>query len=81
LSSVVISTLVHGEFELGVSAITGSAIFNILVIPAFAALLGGRLAANRELVFKEALFYPIAVAVLLLTLSFAVIYYPIPDEP
>jgi cation:H+ antiporter len=81
LSSVVLSTLVHGEFELGISAITGSAIFNILVIPACAALLGGRLAANRQLVFKEALFYLIAVAVLLLTLSFAVIYFPVPGQP
>ncbi|MDY6777428.1 MAG: sodium:calcium antiporter, partial [Candidatus Nanohaloarchaea archaeon] len=33
LSSTVISALVHGEFELGVAAIVGSAIFNILVIP------------------------------------------------
>ena len=31
LSTTVISTLVHGEFELGVCAIVGSAIFNILV--------------------------------------------------
>jgi cation:H+ antiporter len=81
LSSVIISTLAHGKFELGVSTIVGSAIFNILVIPGCAVLLGGPLAANRELVFKEALFYLIAVAVLLLTFSFAVIYYPAPGEP
>jgi len=80
VSSVVISTLIHGEFELGISAIVGSAIFNILVIPAFAVLLGGRLTANRQVVFKEALFYLIAVAVLLLTLSLAVIYYPVRGE-
>lgn len=80
VSSVVISTLIHGEFELGISAIVGSAIFNILVIPACAVLLGGRLIANRQLVFKEALFYLIAVAVLLLTLSLSVIYYPVRGE-
>lgn len=80
VSSVVISTLRYGEFELGISAIVGSAIFNILVIPAFAVLLGGPLVANRQLVFKEALFYLIAVAVLLQTLSLAVIYYPVGNE-
>lgn len=77
LSSVVISTLVHGEFELGISAIVGSAVFNILVIPASAVIVGGRLVADREIVFKEALFYMIAVSVLLITLCFAVIYYPV----
>ena len=34
LSSVVVSTLLHGEFSLGVGAIVGSAIFNLLAIPA-----------------------------------------------
>ncbi len=34
---------------------------------------------NRDLVYKEAQFYMLAVAVLLLTFSFAVIYYPSSD--
>lgn len=80
LSSVVISTLVHGQFELGISAIVGSAIFNILVIPAASVLLGGKLVADRQIVFKEALFYMIAVSVLLVTLCFAVIYNPVDGE-
>ncbi|MDF1662343.1 MAG: sodium/calcium exchanger protein, partial [Planctomycetota bacterium] len=80
LSSVVISTLVHGQFELGISAIVGSAIFNILVIPAAAVLLGGKLIADRQIVFKEALFYMIAVSVLLVTLCFSVIYFPVEGE-
>ncbi|WP_132057946.1 sodium:calcium antiporter [Halorussus amylolyticus] len=80
LSSVVLAALVHNEFELGVAAIVGSAIFNILVIPAAAALAGqGRLQSNRSLVYKEAQFYMLSVAVLLLTFSFAVIYYPVAD--
>lgn len=82
LSTTVISTIVHGEFDLGVSAIVGSAIFNILVIPGLSGLAGkDQLSANRDLVYKEAQFYMIAVAVLLLSFSFAVIYSPVPDAP
>ncbi|MFB9867738.1 sodium:calcium antiporter [Vreelandella sulfidaeris] len=81
LSTTVISTLVHGEFELGVAAIVGSALFNILVIPALAGLVSREpLQANRDLVYKEAQFYMIAVAVLTLTFSFAVIYQPLPSS-
>ncbi|UYG06371.1 sodium:calcium antiporter [Halomonas sp. M4R1S46] len=81
LSTTVISTLLHGEFELGVAAIVGSALFNILVIPAIAGLASRQaLTANRDLVYKEAQFYMIAVAVLTLTFSFAAIYHPVPDD-
>ncbi|MFB6268819.1 MAG: sodium:calcium antiporter [Halobacterium sp.] len=76
-SSAVIATLVHGEFELGVAAIVGSAVFNILVIPAASTLAAsGPLGTNRNLVYKEAQFYMLSVAVLLLTFAFAVIYHP-----
>ncbi|MDT8409271.1 MAG: sodium:calcium antiporter [Wenzhouxiangellaceae bacterium] len=78
LATVVVSTLVHGEFELGVAAIIGSALFNILVIPALSALVSKEpLPTNRDLVYKEAQFYMIAVTALLLTFSFAVIYNPV----
>ena len=78
LSSTVLATLLHGEFELGVAAIAGSAIFNILVIPGLAGLFTKKnLQSSRDLVYKEAQFYMIAVAVLLLAFSFAVIYYPV----
>jgi cation:H+ antiporter len=79
LSSVVLATLVHGEFDLGVSAIVGSAIFNILVIPAVSGFVGGQLASDRELVYKDAQFYITSVAVLLLAFSIAVIYNPVAD--
>ncbi|ALM53959.1 sodium:calcium antiporter [Halomonas huangheensis] len=80
LSTTVISTLVHGEFELGVAAIVGSALFNIMIIPALSGLASRTpLQANRDLVYKEAQFYMIAVAVLTLTFAFAVIYYPVSD--
>ena len=66
---------VHGDFELGLSAIIGSAIYNILVIPAFSVYARGRpLKANRDLVYREAQFYLVSVAVLMLILSLSVIY-------
>lgn len=80
LSSVILATLVHGRFELGVAAIVGSAIFNILVIPSCSVIFGQTLQANRSIVYKEALFYIIAVSVLLLMMSFAVIYFPVKSE-
>ena len=81
LSTTVLSTLIHGEFELGVSAIVGSALFNILVIPAIAGLVAeDALESNRDLVYKEAQFYMISVAVLMLTFSFAAIYNPVSPE-
>ncbi len=82
LSTVVISASLHGAFDIGVAAIVGSALFNILVIPGLAGLVGReQLRANRDLVYKESQFYMIAVAVLTLTFSFAVIYYPVEGPP
>ena len=76
LSTTVLSTLIHGEFDLGVSAIVGSAIFNILVIPGISVILAGKLKTDRVLVYKDAQFYITSVAVLLLAFSLAVIYHP-----
>ena len=79
LSTTIISTLLHGEFELGVAAVVGSALFNILVIPALSGLASPTpLRSNRDLVYKEAQFYMIAVAALTLTFAFAAIYNPLP---
>lgn len=82
LASVVISTIRYGEFALGVAAIVGSAVFNVLVIPALSVLVRqGTLESSRALVYREAQFYIISVATLLLTFSLAVIYYPAGDGP
>ncbi|MFB6273865.1 MAG: sodium:calcium antiporter [Salinibacter sp.] len=78
LSTAVFSTLIHGEFELGVAAIVGSALFNVLMVPALSGLFAKDvLRSNRDLVYKEAQFYLISIAVLLLVFSFAVIYHPV----
>lgn len=82
LSTTVLSTLLHGEFELGVSAIVGSAIFNILVIPGLSRIASdNQLESNRDLVYKEAQFYMLSVAVLLITFAFAAIYNPVTPPP
>ena len=76
LASVVFAAL-SGSFGLGVGAIVGSAIFNILVIPALSGILtDDDVEASRTLVYKEAQFYMIAVSVVVITFAMAVIYYP-----
>ena len=81
LMTAVMAPILHDDFELGLAVIIGSAIFNILVIPALATLANpGGIEATPHLVFKEAQFYLIAVAVFLLILSLAVIYYPTAGE-
>jgi len=82
LASVVFTALA-GSFSMGTGAIVGSAIFNILVIPAVSGILSEeQLEADRTLVYKEAQFYMIAVSALVITFSLAVIYFPVgaPDE-
>ncbi|WP_327053996.1 sodium:calcium antiporter [Halomicrococcus gelatinilyticus] len=79
LSSVVFTALA-GTFDMGVGAIVGSAIFNILVIPALSGIVSdGHLETNRTIVYKEAQFYMIAVSALVVTFALAVIYVPVPD--
>ncbi|MFB6143164.1 MAG: sodium:calcium antiporter [Halorientalis sp.] len=81
LASVVFTALA-GVFEMGVGAIVGSAIFNILVIPALAGITtDGSVESNRTLVYKEAQFYMIAVSALIVTFALAVIYAPVEGSP
>jgi len=77
LATVVVAAITVGSLELGVGAIVGSAIFNILVIPAIAGIATkDDIESNRTLVYKEAQFYMLAVSVLVITFAMAVIYYP-----
>lgn len=75
LSSTVLATLVHGEFELGLSVVIGSAIFNILVIPGLSGLFSsGGLKVDKEVVYKDAQFYMLALVMFVLVLAIALIY-------
>jgi cation:H+ antiporter len=81
LVTALLAPYVHQDFELGLAAIIGSAIYNILVIPAFSVYARGRaLQANRDLVYREAQFYLVSVAMLMLVLSLSVIYYGLDVE-
>lgn len=76
LASVVLTALA-GAFDMGVGAVVGSAMFNILAIPAIAGMATtDPIDASRTIVYKEALFYMISVSALIVTFSMAVIYYP-----
>lgn len=80
LASVVVAGLADA-FDLGVGAIVGSAVFNVLVIPALSGLFSDAdLEASRTIVYKEAQFYMIAVSAVIITFALAVIYVPIPGE-
>ena len=73
----VLVTALSGSFSMGVGAIVGSAIFNVLVIPALSGLSAdGPVGADRTIVYKEAQFYMISVSALVITFALAVIYYP-----
>ena len=75
LATAVLAIPGHGDFELGLAAIIGSAIYNVLVIPALSVLaIGKSLGANRAIVYREAQFYLVSVVVLLLVICLSVIY-------
>lgn len=76
LASAVLAAVVHDAFQLGVGVIVGSALFNVLVIPAVSALASRDLPTNRDLVFKEGLFYLVSVVGFFLLLSTAALYNP-----
>jgi cation:H+ antiporter len=81
LTTAIAASALHGEFELGMATIVGSAIFNILVIPGISALVGGKLTIDIMLVYRDAQFYLTSIAVLLLAFSFALIYEPVAGTP
>jgi cation:H+ antiporter len=81
LASVVFAALA-GVFSMGIGAVVGSAVFNILVIPALSGFAStDPLETNRTVVYKEAQFYMIAVSALVITFALAVIYVPGPEGP
>jgi cation:H+ antiporter len=77
LVTIILATGIHDDFELGLATIIGSAVFNILVIPGTSVFFRrGSLQAGRNMIYREAQFYLISILIVMVTLSFAVIYYP-----
>jgi cation:H+ antiporter len=76
ISSIVISTVLHDDFSLGVGAIVGSAIFNLLIIPALSAFYSEELETTRDIVHKDAQFYVISVLVLFIVFALGATYVP-----
>lgn len=78
VSSVVIATILHGEFNLGVGSVVGSAIFNILVIPAIVALYSEhKIEVSRRIADKEAKFYMVSISAIIIVICLSVIYNPV----
>ncbi len=57
----VVFALIAGHFEAGVGTIAGSALFNILVIPALASIAVGGLVVHASVVKRDGLFYVVVV--------------------
>ncbi len=63
----VIAVITLGRFEVGVATIAGSALYNVLVIPAAAGLVATTpMLVSKEVVWRDNLFYFVVVIVLLL---------------
>jgi len=76
LAATVISTSIHGKFDLGVSAIIGSAIFNILVIPGISGVIVKKMPTDIMLIYKDAQYYVISITILMIAFALSVIYFP-----
>ena len=67
----VIAVIILGRAEVGISSIVGSALYNVLIIPAAAGLVAkDPMKVNREVVWRDNLYYIGVVVLLLAALSF-----------
>ncbi len=64
----VIFCLIAGSFEAGIGAITGSAMFNILIIPSLCVLLTKNMTINKEVVYRDGLLYIITIILFILSI-------------
>jgi cation:H+ antiporter len=64
LAIIVISVVVLGDFGVGAGALIGTAVFNILVIPAAVAITSGDTTTTQGIVYRDAIFYMVAVLAL-----------------
>tara|TARA_Y100000996_G_scaffold406127_1_gene382102 strand:+ start:116 stop:1081 length:966 start_codon:yes stop_codon:yes gene_type:complete len=64
----VVFCLIAGSFEAGIGAITGSAMFNILIIPSLCVILTKNMTINKDVVYRDGLLYIITVILLILSI-------------
>lgn len=64
LAIIFISVLVLGDFGVGAGALIGTAVFNILVIPAAVSITSGDTTTTQGIVYRDAIFYMVAVLAL-----------------
>jgi cation:H+ antiporter len=65
----VVFAIIAGSFEAGLGAIIGSALFNILIIPALCVIVSKDMKINKEVVYRDGFIYIITI-VLLITSAF-----------
>ncbi len=68
--STVVFALLAGHFDAGVGTIAGSALFNILVIPALSSLVVGGLVVHASVVKRDGFFYVAVVLAFILAFYF-----------
>ena len=75
----VIAVIIMGQAEVGISSIVGSALYNVLVIPAAAGLIASTpMKINHEVVWRDNLFYMGVVLLLMAALVFP--QFSVPKE-
>jgi len=73
----VVFALIAGQFDAGVGVVAGSALFNILVIPAVVGLSVGGIEVRSSVIKRDGLLYVLVVAAFILALYFG----PAGEEP
>ena len=64
-------SLIAGSFEAGIGAITGSALFNILIIPSLCVIVTKDMKISKEVVNRDGFIYIIAVVLLISSVVFS----------
>ena len=65
----VVFAIIAGSFEAGLGAIVGSALFNILIIPALCVIVSKDMKINKEVVYRDGFIY-IATLTLFISVAF-----------
>ena len=66
----VIFCLIAGSFEASLGAITGSAMFNILIIPSLCVIMTKDMLINKEVVYRDGLIYIITIILLIISIVY-----------